>query len=831
MAKVKSKGEFPVSQKDSAQQSTGAQTGEKPDDLVKLYLKEFVKVAEDVHEGLPEKVDQEWKIEPHADFTLSCIKVADEAFRLRGLLMPQVVRQVHSLVGEFKDLSTYVDVTNHWDLERSLELKPHFEHSLLVISREEKEELNPRGVDLVWVLLTAQTHWNDILTKAETIKIRLQVPCPASVKLNQEDFANICQALLYNRRPYSRPDSEEFSGVFKKFVADWGKYLEPGCMRAVVDPELVPGMVDALIENQLKMEAPIGTTYSYIESVVTAKENFWTTEGRIEAMDSFCFKVQSQMLRWMSSHRVGFNAAFSHLQWHPRSKDYTLEFMEPYGPKNLTNFVPAGVLVTWNPGDDHIVWDGRAIPGVPYEHQGGLTSFAEIGTTPIEKFKFGQAKAAIGAQSAPIEEFRELQKYMTEKLDIKNSRCLRVLQKQNKQNNETEMRAAVKKQLADKVLRLFKGPLYTNRLEAKNFRASQFLRGQVDHLEVKETNMDSCLPLATNLCGGTVVYNSIDDMLTHFAKIDGDFGSPSVEFRRLMFTADRGTRIPARMPAIPFIDYPEEPILLSFNPLHTFSRQELCNLARHPMLLALLLSSISSTRAMLQMTKPPWQPPGYRTSHVIAILWNWLRRNWAIRDSGDRKWYDVVSFTQNGEYIEDCAHIYNLLAPLEGLVLWTFHYEPKGNQPSTAMAKLFQTLGIRVKEGTDPSLRRLTVGQGMFDWSFEANAVAKEPLIKFECEQGQEEDFKFAEYAGVPEKTVPAKICGEYVYASDKFLQAGKRMKQAKPSKHQSTEDQELLPGKLLHKYFKKHHRFEASILASDGVTLEERSSSEVSSS
>ena len=49
MAKVKSKGEFPVSQKDSAQQSTGAQTGEKPEDLVKLYLQEFVKVTEDVH--------------------------------------------------------------------------------------------------------------------------------------------------------------------------------------------------------------------------------------------------------------------------------------------------------------------------------------------------------------------------------------------------------------------------------------------------------------------------------------------------------------------------------------------------------------------------------------------------------------------------------------------------------------------------------------------------------------------------------------------------------------------------------------------------------------
>ena len=33
--------------------------------------------------------------------------------------------------------------------------------------------------------------------------------------------------------------------------------------------------------------------------------------------------------------------------------------------------------------------------------------------------------------------------------------------------------------------------------------------------------MDNCLALATNLSGGSVVYNSIDEMLTHFAKIDG----------------------------------------------------------------------------------------------------------------------------------------------------------------------------------------------------------------------------------------------------------------------------------------------------------------------
>ena len=54
-------------------------------------------------------------------------------------------------------------------------------------------------------------------------------------------------------------------------------------------------------------------------------------------------------------------------------------------------------------------------------------------------------------------------------------------------------------------------------------------------------------------------------------------------------------------------------------------------------------------------------------------MWNWLRENWMIKDSGDTQWYDVVSFTKNGEYIEDSAHIYSLLAPLENLTLWTFH--------------------------------------------------------------------------------------------------------------------------------------------------------------
>ena len=139
------------------------------------------------------------------------------------------------------------------------------------------------------------------------------------------------------------------------------------------------------------------------------------------------------------------------------------------------------------------------------------------------------------------------------------------------------------------------------------------------------------------------MYKNMEGVMVHLGKLDPH--CPSQDFRKFQFVTDRGIRIPVGIPAIPFLEYPKEPTLLSFNPRHQFSRQELCNMARHPMLLALLLSSVSSTRAMLQLTRPPWQPPLYRTSHMVNIMWNWLRENWMIKDSGDTQWYDVVSFT------------------------------------------------------------------------------------------------------------------------------------------------------------------------------------------
>ena len=204
-------------------------------------------------------------------------------------------------------------------------------------------------------------------------------------------------------------------------------------------------------------------------------------------------------------------------------------------------------------------------------------------------------------------------------------------------------------------------------------------------------------------------------------------------------------KIPVGIPAVPFYNYPSNAILLSLFPKHEFTRRELCNLARHPMLLALLLSSTSSTRAMLQMTRPPWQPPLYRTSHVINILWNWLREDWMIRDSGDGKWYTVVSFDKNGNYINDVAHIYSLLAPLEGLTLWTFHDATgdEAKETSDTMKSLLQNLRNVIQSDRDPSLQRLVVAAGSRTFAMEASPAEVELDIEFEDEVGQDENFTF----------------------------------------------------------------------------------------
>ena len=123
---------------------------------------------------------------------------------------------------------------------------------------------------------------------------------------------------------------------------------------------------------------------------------------------------------------------------------------------------------------------------------------------------------------------------------------------------------------------------------------------------------------------------------------------------------------------MPFLDYGRTAILLSYKLLHPFSLKELCNYAVNPMLLELKLSSISPCRSMVQMTSPQWQPPLFRTAHVINFQFNWLRLCWRIRDSGDAKWQNICTFSDEG-YKWLSERIYGLLSPLEELTLWSFH--------------------------------------------------------------------------------------------------------------------------------------------------------------
>ena len=55
---------------------------------------------------------------------------------------------------------------------------------------------------------------------------------------------------------------------------------------------------------------------------------------------------------------------------------------------------------------------------------------------------------------------------------------------------------------------------------AKFWKLSQVLRGLIDHLEIVDMQVDSCLALAMNTCTGTAMYKSIDDMLIHFGKLE-----------------------------------------------------------------------------------------------------------------------------------------------------------------------------------------------------------------------------------------------------------------------------------------------------------------------
>ena len=460
----------------------------------------------------------QWHIVPRSDYSMKGIKVHDKALRLREQMMFEVVREIHRLLPEFKQHWGPLQFDDHWVIERCLKLRPHFEHALWILTKQRQDGDNPLGVDLLQVLLTAEEHWEKIRERAENVKTMLRVACPAGVRLNEEDFRCVCTALLYNRRPYSRSDNKEYNDEFQKFLIDWGKYMDSEIKRVAVDAERVPGMHEVLYDTDQYIHAPIGVPYSYIEKVVTAKENFWTGD-RTEALSSFCFKVQSRVLRNLTPHRQAINAAFADLQWDPLSKEYTLTLMEPYGPEDTLGFVPAGNLVTFDEQNKTVNWNGTVLPLIAYEQQGNRTTFAEIGETTIDKFNFRLAKPDPNIEAAPIDQFRNLKKILEEDLQYKK-REASDLQMQKNKKKLIEERSQVKEQMVETAVNIFKQPLYITEIKEKFWKLSQVLRGMIDHLEIVDMQVDSCLALAMNTCTGTVMYKSLDDMLIHFGKLE-----------------------------------------------------------------------------------------------------------------------------------------------------------------------------------------------------------------------------------------------------------------------------------------------------------------------
>ena len=69
-------------------------------------------------------------------------------------------------------------------------------------------------------------------------------------------------------------------------------------------------------------------------------------------------------------------------------------------------------------------------------------------------------------------------------------------------------------------------------------------------------------------------------------------------------------------------------------------------------------------------------------------MYNWLKLAWQIRDSGDDKWYNIVMFDSQGNYIVNNAHIFQILGPLEQLTLWNFHYDKDVTEKSQTMEKI-----------------------------------------------------------------------------------------------------------------------------------------------
>ena len=78
---------------------------------------------------------------------------------------------------------------------------------------------------------------------------------------------------------------------------------------------------------------------------------------------------------------------------------------------------------------------------------------------------------------------------------------------------------------------LFHESFYKDYDVAKQFKLSKVLRDNIDHLQLKEIQLDACLGTTSNTTLGVVIHKNLNHMLSHLAKLSKY--SPPVNQRRV----------------------------------------------------------------------------------------------------------------------------------------------------------------------------------------------------------------------------------------------------------------------------------------------------------
>ena len=145
-----------------------------------------------------------------------------------------------------------------------------------------------------------------------------------------------------------------------------------------------------------------------------------------------------------------------------------------------------------------------------------LTQFREIYSQQMQDFDFNQAAPSTPFQSDSLYQIAELHGLLQQNLK-QQPREAHALARDSQQDLRSSASMAASEAL-ERMEHLFEAPFYTN-CPDKVSKVQHVLRDNIDHLEINDVQLDSCLGCCTNRALGVPLHRSLNHKFKHLSKV------------------------------------------------------------------------------------------------------------------------------------------------------------------------------------------------------------------------------------------------------------------------------------------------------------------------